>query len=274
MFPLFVALAVQLVAQDPPAGVEDRWRFEVQPVLWLAWQAKSKVRAMEQEAIAKGGSGHGSAFTYEDVGLDGLSLVPELRASARRGPHAIRVSSLYTRLSHRERLDAPLEYDGDLLAAGEHVRASFALALVEAVYAYEILSDGVRLEIGAGLAYTKWSGSLRSFDTGEESNEVVPAVLLPVPRLRLEYDVAESARAHLEASLLLSRTMRRGLPVSQNEQGMARLSAGADVKLGSVRAGLAIAYLTLDSVSFEHRDEADLLNYKMLGVQVGVSVEF
>ena len=84
-----------LLFQDGDANEEYEWEFEIRPTIWLGTQGITRLRTMEQEAIAKGGTGIGTKFRYEDLGFDGLIVVPELELAANLGPHQFVLGGLY-----------------------------------------------------------------------------------------------------------------------------------------------------------------------------------
>ena len=64
------------------------------------------------------------------------------------------------------------------------------------------------------------------------------------------------------------------MSLGTNSQGMFRLTSELEAKWGPVLFSLGLGYSMNDSVSTEHRDEADSLHYRRLGATVGITLRF
>lgn len=262
--------------EDEPLrkDVEAESRLDIRMRFWLAHEGNTRIRSMEQEALAKGGTGRGTLFQYEDVEVEGYTPIPELEARYVFGPHEVWGRMSTARRSEHIQLHAGLEFDGDLHVPGESMQVRFEMTLIEAGYTYRVKAGDLEIRIGAEIAYWNWQASFESFSGGETSDEVIPTVLAPVPTASLRWTLAEGIAWRSEATMMYGLDLRRGLTFGQNGQGILRLTSELEVSLGPVALLLGVGYSVQDSVSFEHRDEADLLNYRRAGASLGLEIRF
>ena len=269
------ALARPAAAQEDPSA----WEFELRTTLWLAMEGNTRMRSMEQEAIGKGGTGHGTMFNYKDVAVDGVSFVPELELTVSTGLHQFRFGGFLSRIKERHFLPRDLEFDGDLWSQGDDTRIRFNARAFWLGYSYPILSGDLDIRLGLQGVYYFWSGLLQHMDNSQiqngdhSSDESIEGFIFPAPTTHLRLKLDENLILHADAAVLYSITYRRDVAHTENSNGIGRLNVGLSWNTGSVHLDATLGYFMLDSVTFEHRDEADLLNYRRFGLQLGVVID-
>ncbi len=262
-----------LVLQD------DGWQVKPRVGVWAGDESHTRLRSMEQEAIAKGGTGRGTYFDYDDAGADGLSFIPSLDLFVTKGADQFMIGGFSSAGDGTVTLESTLEYDGDLHFAGERMRSKFSMVLLELGYARRVMAGDVDFWLGARIVRFDWKGSLETISsvtppTDLQSDEVIQGYKLPVLTAEIEWRVSGSVSLGVEAAFSYGFTLRRGLSATQNADGMLRLTASVLWTTGGFSAGAGLGYFALDSVSFEHQDETDLLNYRMVGLRVSVAYRF
>ncbi len=272
-----------LVCQYVPA--DEAVTFDARISAWWGAQKRTRLRSMEQEAIAKGGTGEGSEFRYEDVGAGDTALASEIEAGVRfQGEHRVFLRFLSTRVEGRETLGETIEFDGDLHFPGERIRSAFSMRVLEAGYLWcatrSLFALPVRFDIGAGVTYYRWEAAIETDTPGPlpptdaRSNEVIEGLVAPVAHGLVSWMASDWLSVSLDFEWISVATLRGSVPRGQNENGMLRLLIGGQARFGAIDGSLEFGTMQLNAVSLEHRDEADVLSWRLTGLRFAVGIRF
>lgn len=281
---LLIALLLQGV-QENPAMERESWEFGLRTTCWLGSDRSSRMRSKELEGLGKGGDGKGTLLSYDDLGVDGFTPMSglELTATSDR-KHRFNILWEASRSEGTVTLSDTIEYDGDLHYAGERVHSEFSMDMLEFGYAYQIKDDlfGLPLDTWIGGRFTGfiWEGVIETEELGPiqtsdtTSNEIIRGFFFPSLYFELEYHPIEDASLRLSITWNGGLTFRRGVDASENRHGFIRAMLEGVYRIGKMEFSLGAGCLSINTISLEHDDETDVLNYRMLGLQFGVGINF